>query len=410
MSDGAVCNNKDEVLRNIAGAVPVDGIPTDLAQKTLPDSYDEQIHQKVTTSIKEFVAKKAGGDDIPDDFCLSKLHLYLDADSVDECSNYVNRQLKLDMMRWAYHVCANRLGFESGFYVDKEIYVRINYPFDEAIKGTSSKTTHPSHRLTRYNRGRPKQTWGHGPHKDSWYGHSHSALNFWFSIAGTNIASTMNLFPDHAYRATGFDADSMYASYSEKLTNSVPLALSPCENFIFDPELLHSTRINTSDETRIVLTIRVSEDEPYFSNSIEHDIYDEWVASSSIEDGSLKSEKVGQLVEIEDYPSSDSAVDHIVIRINESRSVEASELNRDDFDVDDGVVFEVNFLDGACLAVWDKGQLFRFSKYCPHVGAPLVGGLYDSENAMIKCPAHGAEFCVKSGGCGAKSLRLRTFG
>jgi len=80
-------------------------------------------------------------------------------------------------MLGAVNIGRNRLRLNRNFFVDKEIYLRINYSFDIASDGENSSVQNPNHRLTEYNIERPQQTWAQGPHKDSWYGHRHTAIN-----------------------------------------------------------------------------------------------------------------------------------------------------------------------------------------------------------------------------------------
>ena len=186
-----------------------------------------------------------------------------------------------------------------------------------------------------------------------------------------------------------------------------PLKLERGENFIFDPELLHSTRLNTSDQTRVVLTLRLAESEPIFSDQIKHDIYDYWVMSDDIENGVFDAKKVGYLTEIGDYPETYSDQPKYVYEINSARDLSVASLKREDFEVADDVIFEIVGGDIDCLGVWSKGFLYKFGKHCPHVSAPLIGGYFDVNTLSVKCPAHGVEFCVKSGKSGSNKLRLR---
>ena len=72
-------------------------------------------------------------------------------------------------------------------------------------------------------------------------------------------------------------------------------------------------------------------------------------------------------------------------------------------------MFELICSDKECLGLFFEGRLHRFSKYCPHVGAPMLGGYFNPESLTLKCPAHGAEFCLKDGSSGSKNLKLSTF-
>lgn len=404
-----IIENKKSTILGIVNASPAPGIPTDLAQITTPQREDTQIADLVENAIKEFVELNVKNGSEFRCVSLDQLHNWLPVDLLSSCQAHVTDNLQREMMSWAVSVGRNRLQFKRDFFVDKEVYVRINYPFDIASDGMRSDISDPNHRLTKYNKGRPRQTWGHGPHKDSWYGHSHTAINLWFAVCGTNEQSTMTLYPEHAYKATAFNEESMYASYSENLGLNVPLKLERGENFIFDPELLHSTRVNTSDETRVVLTLRLAEAKPAFSNKIKHDIYNYWLRADDIEKGSLDAKEVGYLLKIDDYPETSSVQEKYVHKVKNALDLSGNSLTRSDFKVADNVIFEINGADINCLGVWNEGNLYKFGKNCPHIGAPLIGGYFDIKKLSIKCPAHGVEFCIKDGSSESNKLRLRVF-
>ena len=146
---------KKNILLNVVGGTDAEGIPSEYARVTLPDNEDNLICDLVENAIKQFVGKVSGTTE-HNEFSLEHLHHYLDVENLPECQAYVNKQLQLEMMKWACHVGKERLGFNE-FYIDKEIYVRINFPFDYSSKGAPSSKTDPEHRLTEYIVVDPKQ-------------------------------------------------------------------------------------------------------------------------------------------------------------------------------------------------------------------------------------------------------------
>ncbi len=53
-------------------------------------------------------------------------------------------------------------------------------------------------------------------------------------------------------------------------------------------------------------------------------------------------------------------------------------------------------VDDTLIAVFNiDGEYFAIQDLCTHDGAPLAGGILDSD--QIICPRHGARFCVKTG-------------
>ena len=178
--------SKSDIIRDASGSLPLEGVPPSLACVLAPSNHEHLVTSKIKTTIIEFT--RTHNADAPDTFDLSDLHLFLPPDLVDSCSQYVSRKLSKFLFNWAFQYINSRLSkhLNGPFYIDKEIYIRINLPYNLHHKGTSSKTTHPNHRLSSYNNYLPKAFWAHGPHKDSWYGHSLNALNFWMAVNDLN--------------------------------------------------------------------------------------------------------------------------------------------------------------------------------------------------------------------------------
>jgi 3-phenylpropionate/trans-cinnamate dioxygenase ferredoxin subunit len=67
------------------------------------------------------------------------------------------------------------------------------------------------------------------------------------------------------------------------------------------------------------------------------------------------------------------------------------------------------FVDGRCIVVFNvDGAIYAIDDSCPHNGASLGNG--QMEGSMLRCPAHGLRFDLRTG-CtpGAGSLRLTAF-
>jgi len=67
------------------------------------------------------------------------------------------------------------------------------------------------------------------------------------------------------------------------------------------------------------------------------------------------------------------------------------------------------FVDGRSIVLFNiEGQMHAIDNSCPHNGASLASG--PLEECMLRCPAHGLRFDVRSG-CmpGAGGLKLTTF-
>jgi len=409
-----------------------ENLTEDIAVKLTPDERDKQIRRTVIEEIRKFVDENTDNGEAYRADAPEKLHGYLDPDLVSDCRAYVTEQLQDELYDWCVSCCENRLGFDSGFYVDQQIFVRIHTPFDSGMEGTrptestpdspigmlkwavQSKlpglsTPDPSKKALEYNKNRPAPTHSHGPHVDTWYGHSFTATNLWFSVCGVNTSSSMVLYPDKYQKEVPFDPEFMYVSETVDRRNPVEVELEDGENLVFNPELLHSTRLNTSDETRIVITLRVSEQEPQFSNETTHEhTHDEWISSTDIKNGRIEPRTVGQYVDPPKREPVDIAekitveLDESLAELRQSGTLAERHLPA----VDDDLPFEF-VLDGQpFVAVRKNDQLYVATSECPHAGFSFERG--SVRDSKLKCPEHGAEFDLETGGCeGPECSNLR---
>lgn len=406
-------NRKAKVLLRSLNNKPLNGIDPSLATVLIPKEDDLNICNIVSEEIIKFTKKN--NPNVPNNLDLKEIHNYLDLNEIDNCSKYVRENLKKTLFDWSISYAEKRLGFNGNFYIDNEIYIRINFPYNTRFSAESSKRTHPNHRLAAYNRYLPKGLWAHGPHKDSWYGHSLNALNFWMAINELNEQNTMILYPEHAYQPTVYDSSTMYASYEEDLGRPIKFKLNKGENLLFDPELLHSTRINTSNQTRVVLTLRLCELTPQFAKDINHDTYDNWISSESIRKSKYIGKKISEYINISDISldkkHQKSAQKTYCLSLN-SPFKKVSE-NIDFFsDMKLNIVYKIIFSDEVKLCIKNPEKLTFFNEKCPHLGAPLEKCFYDSKEDSITCPAHGMAFSTKNGQCSSheySSINTKSF-
>ena len=398
---------KSSIIKNAINSIKLNGLDPTLGKILNPSKEDLLLIKLIEKEIKEYVSNKNKDILASEDFALSKLHLYLKTDYVEDCVKSVTNTLQKDLLIWAKKYCQERLGFVGDFFIDKEVYVRINFPYKTAVKGKRSAITHPDHRLTSYNLGLPKAAWAHGPHKDSWYGHSHTAINFWMSVCGTNRNSTMVLFPEKAYVETDFNPSTMYAEYSENIGKPLEFELEKGQNFLFDPELLHSTRLNTSNSTRIVITVRVSQDTPLFSKDIAHDVYDKWIPTSNIDNRDFLYVNVGK--RIIDPTSVKTKGDNQSIKVIKF-PFKFQTLNTSNPDIpflEEFIKYKLIFSDKTLIAYKVNETIYLIPTLCPHVKAPLEYGFFSESDLTLTCPAHGVKYKLNNGKSNCNMLNLK---
>ena len=106
----------------------------------------------------------------------------------------------------------------------------------------------------------------------------------------------MIIFPNSHKKSFPFEKENMYLARGVRTPAPRSLAMQDGELALFDAELLHGTRLNTSIETRFVITLRVNENLPTFSEDTTHAIYDLWRSSEDVDRGELSAESREKLI------------------------------------------------------------------------------------------------------------------
>ena len=122
----------------------------------------------------------------------------------------------------------------------------------------------------------------HGPHVDTWYGHSYDGMNLWWSIDGVNADNTVILYPEMFGRPLKYDPKSMYVAPGVPLSKPHHVEMCPGQLLIFNPETLHGTQVNVSNDTRIALTTRLNPGQPRFNDDAPFN-FEHWFVSTDLE-------------------------------------------------------------------------------------------------------------------------------
>jgi nitrite reductase/ring-hydroxylating ferredoxin subunit len=364
------------------------------------------------------------------------MHQVLPAEKLEDLRSLLSARLNGTLFQWAVDTARTLLQFEGEFYVDEKLYFRINYPYEVASRGpkppTRTRLTErvlsalksggsnglrdcvnnalrgrgfvPTLDLVRYNRNRPKATWAHGPHIDTWYGHAYGSINFWWAISGVNESNSMVIYPAAHKHAFPFEEENMYLKEGVRTPPPAPLSMKDGELALFDAELLHSTRLNTSSETRFVITVRVNEREPTFSAETTHALYDAWHSSADIERGLFTARRRGRRVTRRTYPAW-SAPGASVLTVGETHVAAKSYVLGPVASFGDMTL--VHFNNVRILVVRDGDRFFGVNAVCPHVGRSLADG--HVIDGRIQCPAHGVQFSVETGKSDCRLLALKTY-
>jgi nitrite reductase/ring-hydroxylating ferredoxin subunit len=381
---------------------------------------------------------------------LGRLHLHFPVEKVPLLESYFLKQMRDELYYFSYRVGAEDLGLAHPFYVDHLIMVRIHYPHLVARK--AKKLAEPPYPLSEkwrlakaalknprllanyvtrrspqaiaarnrrqrydavaYHGEIPTPARAHGPHIDTWYGHSYDGINLWWAIDGVNRDNTVILYPDMWGRPMDFDPVSMYIAPGYPLTKPLKIAFKPGQLLVFNPEMLHATQVNVSDETRVALTTRLNPGTPRFAPAAPFH-FEHWLSSVDLE----KRQKVTSLTVfpstryegkpsiVEKPPRDDTKTTWLQKQLDVPREGEvalcpsALLVSGEKLGVD---------LNNAKLVLFrENGELRAYSRVCPHLGVDLIDGFHDGER--VYCPGHGIEFSWKDGRSECSAFRLRAF-
>jgi nitrite reductase/ring-hydroxylating ferredoxin subunit len=378
---------------------------------------------------------------------LRKLHEHYPVAKVPLLEDFVLKRLREDLYHWSVAVGGETLGLPDPFYVDYLIVVRIHYPFlaarserDLAVeapfpfreklrlvgaslrnvrmlanhlgvglrKGRARRQKRIAYDPASYHRGLPTPMRAHGPHVDTWYGHSYDGVNLWWSIDGVNIDNTVILYPDMFGRRLEYDPKSMYLASGVPVSKPHHIEMRPGQLLVFNPETLHGTQVNISNDTRIALTTRLNPGQPRFNDDAPFN-FEHWYVSTDLRRRRFGALKVfpshvfrGEPSIKQREPLKEARTIRTIVaeRLNtekRTRVCRVSELKR-------GYKFVVD-LENVKLVLWRAEDGIRaFRRLCPHLGIDVGDGYHDEDKVF--CPGHGMAFFWADGSSRCPAFRL----
>jgi nitrite reductase/ring-hydroxylating ferredoxin subunit len=359
---------------------------------------------------------------------IPRLHEVIDAREVTPLRDRVLDALRRPLLEMAVSVGRNVLGWEKDFYVDDYLILRVNFPFEVARRTDpgaenpgvgrlspsvrdlfrARKTIDPVYDPKGYHRSLPPAAWAHGPHLDSWAGHSRDGRNIWWAIGPVPAEAGMVLYPEMADRDLPSDPRTLYLKAGVPLPPPTYLPLDAGEMLIFDPEILHGTHLNVTGDTRVAVSMRLNRSRPVFDPGCFY-AREFWRRAADIEAGVdrvvhlPREENLGPPV-----PASPRA------------AAAALPAVRAVADRGDGVLRAA--LDPACasaprviveapgqrlMVVRTRAGLRAYDAACPHYGVDLADG--GAAGDRVYCPGCALEFDVTTGRSACASFTLRAY-
>ncbi|QIL73222.1 Rieske 2Fe-2S domain-containing protein [Diaphorobacter sp. HDW4B] len=363
---------------------------------------------------------------------LETLHLHLPASQIGALRDRVMVQLRPRLLGFACAVGRGLLGIEEEFFVDDYTILRVNYPYEAALnadhssenpgigrvdpntrnQSSSTQRRDPVYAPKEYHRHTPPASWAHGPHKDTWTGHSRDGINLWWAISRVSKENSMIFYPGTFKKSYEVDPRSLYLAQGFPLPAPRKMALHEGEMLIFNPELLHATHLNTTPHTRIALSARINPRQPRFNPNCFY-AREFWHSSTDLEAG--RTDAIRQFARAEHFEASEKVPAEQPAERRNLLTLKA-ELTRNGQDCR----LDLSHIPESAeriLVLTPQGQrvlLLRSDPHwqavqevCPHLDISLADGHFDGKN--IHCPAHGVSFRTNDGKSACKLLKLQTW-
>ena len=430
----------------------VAAILTDGAYYRLPEyALRSELYEKIVVAFLDGIGKLAGSacrDRVAADG-LAQMHRHFPIQKIHLLEAHLMSEFQDELYYWSYRVGADTLGLADPFYVDHLIVFRIHYPFLEARSAAGVEkppilwrermrlafaALRNPETLVHYLRGRrtsseasgdlaseydpfayhgaiPVPARSHGPHIDTWYGHSYDGINLWLSIDGVNPDNTVILYPEMFGRPIAFDPVSMYIAPGIELSKPQKIELAPGELLVFNPETLHGTQVNISDQTRVALTTRLNPGEPRFTPAAPFHM-EHWYCSEELKRRKFSAVKLFAAEKHRGQPSIVARPAYAGNRTqrltrNEAVSTAGSHAVCRAEELSVGEMVAVDFADAKLLFWRSGGELRAWSRVCPHLGVDLADGYHDA--SQVFCPGHGIAYSLADGRSKCASFQLRRF-
>lgn len=398
-------------------------------------TFIEQVNNSFLESIEEVCGGKK--KESVKNSGLVNMHKYIDPSFLPFITYTLNNKIKNIVLKQVALIGLNNLKIKKNFYIDDNVVYRIHYPHSYAKKSFLKRKFYLALNLKnfknakneisrvknkkvfnlssfdlakiRYHRDLPNEAYAHGPHRDTWFGHTFGALNLWWSICGVNKDSGLIIFP----KDNGFGLEHLsmpaYISPDQPISKPEIISLEDGKLYIFDPEILHATKLNTSNETRIVITGRINKEKPTFYKGTNEIEYMLWHKSNN-----LLNEKFS---DIKKFPRKKNLVKKPILKAKNfdkrvkifinKKFKKGINLYNNLKGINFSVPILIEFINKKLIILKKDNHFCSFSAACPHLGINLIDGFFDKDKVV--CPGHGLSFNFKNGKSSCAKFSIKSY-
>jgi len=346
--------------------------------------------------------RNAAGDEVAQRVAregFASLHRIVDAARIPDVTDAVYQVVAKEAPAWLDGILHGALGVTRPFFFERQPNVRFLIPFAAARgNGQAFKRFAKTH-------GEGKIT-PHGPHRDSWLDCPTNAVNVWIAVGPVRRGNGLTIFTE------AYDKELPHTKKGEitrevnpgKATN---FEMAPGDALLFHGDQLHGSELNWTDETRHVVSFRLTLERPRFRDRQYHHY-----AHSGF--------RRGLLSPFAEVPAS-LTWNYLSTRLRflaeklsgaDSEADEPATPTRAPAGADDvveiaaaqipvGALHPVS--ERVCATRLEDGRVLAFARSCPHQGADLVQGYV--ADATLVCPWHNLSFDLASGESPCKALR-----
>lgn len=236
----------------------------------------------------------------------------------------------------------------------------------------------------------------HGPHRDSWLDCPDNGVNVWIAIGrvkrGNGLTVYRNEYEGHQ-QYTGMG----HINRDERLSQPLTFDLEPGDFVLFHTDQLHGSALNYTDETRFVVSYRITFDRPHFPNGHYHSY-----CHSGLANGPFRAAATLPALAQPSYLRSFGERVMRKLRPGKPKRIELSPIKNGD--PREMRIGEIRPTDPkTCMARLSEDEFVTFDRRCPHQGADLAMG-YVADGRIV-CPWHNLPFDPATGQSPCQSLR-----
>jgi len=247
------------------------------------------------------------------------------------------------------------------------------------------------------------------PHRDSWFAEPSASINIWIALGNVQQGNGLSIYPEKYHQHLPFKRE-VGVLAGQSVGKPMNFNLSPGDALFFHANHLHASELNHTQETRVVLSLRVALEKPGSSTRrpqrytrIEPDSTLSWIKLHPLikpvaQRLSRHGARFHTLFRRGPAGPATNTADNFPVATGHPQAA-LSRLDADKIEPGKPLVISRK----RCLVKLHNGEFYAFNRYCPHEGADMA--LSYLEGDSLRCPWHNLPFDLHSGFSPCKTLQ-----